>query len=117
MDFESFKSIALSFPETSVEIHPLKISFRVGKKIFATYEPEIDEAIIKLGIYKQDEFCQQNPGLLKRVRNKWGKKGWTLFKFREADESLGFEILKHAFLERAPKILVKKYQRSQKSPT
>lgn len=116
MDFESFQSTALSFPEISFETHAGKISFRIGKKVFATYEINTGETLIKLGIYKQDEFCEQYPELLKRVANKWGKKGWTRFDFEKANESLGFEVLKHAFLDRAPKLLAKKYLRSFQNP-
>ncbi|MCB0661642.1 MAG: MmcQ/YjbR family DNA-binding protein [Saprospiraceae bacterium] len=112
MEFESFKSIALSFPETNMEIHFNKISFRISKKIFATYDPDTNQTVVKLGIFQQDEFCEKYPEVLEPVPNKWGKKGWTNFDITNADNSFVFEIVKAAFLDRAPKSISKNYQRN-----
>jgi len=45
---KTFRKIALSFPETHEEPHFVRTSFRVGKKIFATMDPEGPEAMVRV---------------------------------------------------------------------
>lgn len=42
---DSFRKTALSFAETSEQPHFKKTSFRVGKKIFATYDEKEKEHV------------------------------------------------------------------------
>ncbi len=45
MTLEKLRTLALSFPESTEEPHFEKISFRVKKKIFATYDKKNDKAM------------------------------------------------------------------------
>ena len=53
-----FRKLALSFPETTENAHFEKISFRVKKKIFATYDDLNKRACIKLSEVHQNVFYQ-----------------------------------------------------------
>lgn len=79
VSFENFKQTALSFPNTSEQSHFEKPSFRVGKKIFATYDAKKNLACLKLTIIDQDVFAAFDRAVIFPVPNKWGKQGWTLF--------------------------------------
>lgn len=56
VSIDTFRKLALSFPETTEEPHFEKTSFRVRKKIFATYDDESKRATIKLTEIDQDTF-------------------------------------------------------------
>lgn len=53
-----FRKLVLSFPETTENAHFEKISFRVKKKIFATYDDLNKRACIKLSEVHQNVFYQ-----------------------------------------------------------
>jgi hypothetical protein len=71
--------LALSFPETTEEPHFEKTSFRVRKKIFATYDEMNHRACLKLSEVDQNVFSTNQTGVIYPVPNKWGKQGWTFF--------------------------------------
>ena len=76
--FETFRQIALSFPLANEQAHFEKISFRIGKKIFATYDLKKNQASLKLNEIDQSVFSAFDEGTIFPVPNKWGKQGWTI---------------------------------------
>lgn len=48
LTFETLQDLALSFPETTEEPHFEKTSFRVKKKIFATFDAQNMRVSVKL---------------------------------------------------------------------
>ena len=95
--FETFKKIALSFPETSEQPHFEKPSFRAGKKIFATYDQKKNLASLKLNEIDQSVFTAFNPTIIFPVANKWGKQGWTFFDLTAVREDLFTDALSLAY--------------------
>ena len=95
-----FRKIALSFPETTEEPHFEKISFRVKKKIFATYDGQTGLACIKLSEINQNVFSSSST--IFPVYNKWGKQGWTSIDLEKVHESLFTDALTTAYCEVAP---------------
>jgi predicted DNA-binding protein (MmcQ/YjbR family) len=75
---ETFRKLALSFPDVSEEAHFEKISFRIKKKIFATFDEKNNRAVVKLGQIDQSVFCASSEMICCPVPNKWGKQGWTI---------------------------------------
>jgi predicted DNA-binding protein (MmcQ/YjbR family) len=73
----TLRNIALSFPETTEAPHFEKTSYRVQKKIFATYDAKNNRACIKLSEIDQDVFSAADRSVIFPVDNKWGKQGWT----------------------------------------
>lgn len=102
---KTLRELALSFPEATEESHFEKTSFRVKKKIFATYDDLNDIACIKLSEIDQDIFASADRTIIYPVNNKWGKQGWTLVEMSKVHEDLFIAALTTAYCEVAPKKL------------
>jgi len=99
---KALRTKALSFPETTEEPHFEKTSFRVKKKIFATYDESNNRACIKLSEIDQDVFTKADPKTICPVDNKWGKQGWTNVEMNKVNEDLFIDALTTAYCEVAP---------------
>ena len=107
---ELIRQIALSFPETSEQPHFEKPSFKVSKKVFATYNRKENRVCVKLSELDQDLFSAFDRSIIYPVPNKWGKQGWTLINLGKVPEETLVDALTVAYCEVAPKklsILVK----------
>ncbi|RZJ75894.1 MAG: MmcQ/YjbR family DNA-binding protein [Flavobacterium sp.] len=76
---EKFRELALSFSDTNEQPHFEKTSFRVEKKIFATYDTKKNQASLKLNEIDQSVFSAFDVNNIYPVPNSWGKQGWTIF--------------------------------------
>lgn len=103
--FDAFRKKALSFPEATEEKHFEKISFRIRKKIFATYDGGLERACLKLSEIDQDVFSSVNRNIIYPVDNQWGKQGWTLIEMEKIPTEIFMDALSHAYCEVAPKKL------------
>lgn len=111
--FGALEKMILTFPEVTVEPHFEKISFRVKKRIFATYDEKTNRATVKLSENEQDNFSSLNSNVYP-VDNKWGKLGWTCIEISEVNHDLLAKILKAAFCEVAPKKLSEQIRKNEK---
>lgn len=105
VSIDTFRKLALSFPETKEEPHFEKTSFRVKKKIFATYDEVKNRACIKLSEIDQHVFSAADKTIIFPVDNKWGKQGWTLIEIGKVRKELFIDALTTAYCEVAPKKL------------
>ena len=105
VSIDTFRKLALSFPEVTEEPHFEKTSFRVKKKIFATYDDIKKRACIKLSEIDQDVFSSADKTIIFPVDNKWGKQGWTLIEMSKVRKELFIDALTTAYCEIAPKKL------------
>lgn len=105
MTFDTLRAIALAFPEATEDPHFEKTSFRVKKKIFATYDAVARRTCIKLSEIDQDVFSSIATSVIFPVDNKWGKQGWTLIEMDHVNEDLFKDALTTAYCEVAPKKL------------
>ncbi len=115
VSIDTFKKLALSFPEVTEEPHFEKISFRVKKKIFATYDEVNNRACIKLSEIDQDVFSSIDKTIIFPVDNKWGKQGWTLIEMKNVQKSIFVDALKTAYCEVAPTKLADQIRPKNKS--
>ena len=99
------RKLALSFPETNEAPHFEKSSFRVRKKIFATYDDKNKRACIKLSEIDQSVFTSADRTTIFPVDNKWGKQGWTIIEMKKVNKELFTDALTTAYCEVAPKKL------------
>lgn len=106
------RKTALSFPEATEEPHFEKTSFKVKKKIFATYDAIANRACLKLSEIDQDVFCAVDKTIIFPVNNKWGKQGWTLVEMSKVQRDLFVDVLETAYCEVAPKKLADKIRPS-----
>jgi predicted DNA-binding protein (MmcQ/YjbR family) len=105
VSIDTFRKLALSFPEATEELHFEKTSFRVKKKIFATYDDIKKRACIKLSEIDQDVFSSADRTIIFPVDSKWGKQGWTLIEMSKVRKELFIDALTTAYCEVAPKKL------------
>lgn len=105
---DTLRKLALSFPEATEDPHFEKTSFRVKKKIFATYDDKLKRACIKLSEIDQDVFSAADKTIIYPVDNKWGKQGWTLIDLEKVHKDLFADALTTAYCEVAPKKLAEK---------
>jgi predicted DNA-binding protein (MmcQ/YjbR family) len=105
VSIDTFRKLALSFPEATEEAHFEKTSFRVKKKIFATYDDLNKRACIKLSEIDQDIFSLADKTIIFPVDNKWGKQGWTFIEMEKVRKELFIAALTAAYCEVAPKKL------------
>ena len=105
VSIDIFRKLALSFPEATEEPHFEKTSFRVKKKIFATYDDIKKRACIKLSEIDQDVFSSADKTIIFPVENKWGKQGWTLIDMNKVKKKFFIDALTTAYCEVAPKKL------------
>ena len=103
--FKTFQKLALSFPEVTEAPHFDNTSFRVKKKIFATYDQQKGRATLKLSEIDQDVFCSVSGSAIRPVDNKWGKQGWTWVELKKVNKDLFKDALTTAYCEVAPKKL------------
>ena len=102
---KTFRDLALALPEATEEPHFEKTSFRVRKKIFATYDAAKDRACIKLSEVDQDVFSTVDNTVIYPVPNKWGQQGWTLVELTKVRKQIFKEMLLKAYLSVAPAAL------------
>lgn len=105
VSINTLRRLARLFPEATEEPHFEKTSFRVRKKIFATYDEQNNIACVKLSEKDQGAFSSSDKGIIYPVYNKWGKQGWTLIEMDKVHKDLFIDTLTAAYCEVAPKKL------------
>ena len=105
VSIDTLRKLALSFPEATEEPHFEKTSFRVKRKIFATYDGIKKRVCIKLSEIDQDVFSSADKTIIFPVDNKWGKLGWTLIEMNKVKKELFIDALTTAYCEVAPQKL------------
>ncbi|MEO5890507.1 MAG: MmcQ/YjbR family DNA-binding protein [Ferruginibacter sp.] len=89
VNIETFKNLALSFPEAVEKPHFEKTSFRIEKgKIYATLDTASAIACLKLTEIDQSIFCAIDAAIIYPVDNKWGKQGWTLIELKKVKKTI-----------------------------
>jgi hypothetical protein len=95
---KTFHQIALSFDNVTEEPHFEKTSFRIKKKIFATYDSKTKLVCVKLNAIDQASFCSFDKQIIYPVPNKWGQQGWTLINLEKVLEETLCDALETAYL-------------------
>jgi hypothetical protein len=104
---QKLRQLALSFPETTEAPHFEKTSFKVKKKIFATYDGKNKLLCVKLSEIDQDVFSRIDKSIIYPVPNKWGKQGWTYIQLKTVKVKLFTDALTTAYCETAPASLAR----------
>ncbi len=107
VSINSFRKLALSFPEATEEPHFEKTSFRVKKKIFATWDEKQNRACLKLSAIDQDVFSSADNSIIYPLNNKWGKQGWTIIEMKKVHKDMFADALTTAYCEVAPAALAR----------
>ena len=105
VSIDTFRKLALLFPNVTEEPHFEKTSFKVKNKIFATYDDINKRACVKLSEIDQNVFSSADKTIIFPVDNKWGKHGWTTIEMKKVNKDLFVDALITAYCEVAPKKL------------
>lgn len=103
ISIETFRKLALSFGNAIEEPHFEKTSFRINKKIFATFDEKNNHAVLKLNEIDQSVFCASSEMIFYPLPNKWGKQGWTIVELSKVRLEMFEEALKLSYQNIAPK--------------
>jgi len=112
VSIKTFHSLAMAFEEAEVSTHFEKISFRIKKKIFATFDLKNNRACLKLSAVDQSVFSACDKAIIYPVPGAWGKQGWTFVELKKVRKDLFKDALTCAYCEVAPKILAGKYRKN-----
>ena len=104
VSIESFRKLAMSFPDVTEEPHFEKTSFRINKKIFATFDEKNNRAVLKLNVIDQSVFCASSEMIFYPIPNKWGKQGWTIVELSKVRP----EMFKDALIRSYENVISKK---------
>ncbi|MFA7419123.1 MAG: MmcQ/YjbR family DNA-binding protein [Melioribacteraceae bacterium] len=91
------RQLATSFPDTTEEPHFDKISFRVNKKIFATFDEKNKRVVVKLSQQDQSLFCTFDKAVMYPVNGTWGIQGWTVIELEKVKKGMLKDALKTAY--------------------
>lgn len=100
---ETFRKLALSFPETSEVPHFDKRAFRTKRKIYATLWEKDKKAVLMLSLVDQSVYCAIDKDMIYPVPNKWGLQGCTIFELSKVKKEILLEALTAAHREAAPR--------------
>lgn len=114
VSIDAFRKLALSFPEATEDSHFEKTSFKVKRKIFATYDDKNKRACVKLSEIDQDVFSSTDKTIIYPVKNIWGKEGWTIIELNKVHKDIFTDALTTAYCEAAPKKLAEQIRPNDK---
>ena len=97
VDPETFRQLALSFPDAVELPHFEKTSFRVNKKIFATLDIKKKRACVMLSEIDQSVFSVFDKTIIYPVPNKWGDKGATFIELQSVRKSMLKDALTQSY--------------------
>ena len=99
------RTLALSFPEATEAPHFEKTSFRIKRRVFATFDPTHQRLCVKLSEIDQDVFCSAGKPVIYPASGTWGKQGWTVLEVATLPRSLAEDALTTAYCWVAPPTL------------
>jgi hypothetical protein len=100
----AFRKLALSLPEAREEPHFRRASFRVGKKIFATMEPDGSEAMVRVRpLERVQDLLSARPEVFLDYGGWTWRNGALGIRLRKADAKLIRELVLDAWRRIAPK--------------
>lgn len=97
ISLETFRKLALSFPEATEQPHFHLASYRVKKKIFATLWEKEHRAMLKLPLVEQSVFCAYDKEVFFPVPGAWGKKGATFVDLNKVPKGMLKDALSVAY--------------------
>jgi predicted DNA-binding protein (MmcQ/YjbR family) len=97
VSIETFRKLALAFENAAEEPHFEKTSFRINKKIFASFDEKNNRAVLKLSEIDQSVFCASSEMIFYPIPNKWGKQGWTIVELSKVRPEMFVDALKLSY--------------------
>jgi hypothetical protein len=111
MTADEFRTLVLSFPETSEQAHMGHPDFRVGGRIFAILGPGEEWGMVKVPADQQASFVRSDPEVFQPASGAWGRGGATIVRLSAANEQSVRQALIAAWRRTAPKRLVEQHDK------
>jgi hypothetical protein len=97
MDIETFRRLALAFPNAEARSHLGNPDFRINGKIFATLGGSSGRPVVKLAPEEQALLLEAEPELFIPASGAWGRAGSTHIVLDLADEATVRDALERAY--------------------
>jgi hypothetical protein len=97
VSLETFRQMALSFPNAEEKPHSDLASFRLKNKVFATLWQKESRAMLKLPLIDQSVFCSYDNSIFFPVSGGWGKQGATFVDLKKVKKSILKDALTIAY--------------------
>ena len=97
VNIETFRQLALSFPDAVELPHFELTSFKTKKKIFATYHQKTNRAMLKLPLVDQSVFCSCDNTVFFPVPGFWGRNGPTFVELEKVKKNIFKDALTTAY--------------------
>ena len=97
VNIETFRKLALAFPDAEEQPHFHLASFRIKKKIFATLWEKENRAMLKLSLIDQSVFCSYDITIFFPVPGGWGTKGATFVALNKVRKDMLKDALATAY--------------------
>jgi hypothetical protein len=94
-----YRKLALSLPDAAEVPHFENPSFRINKKIFATYWLKEHKAMLKLSAANQSSFYAHDKSVFYPVARYWGKQGATFVNLAKVRNDMFKDALQCAYAE------------------
>ena len=107
VSIDTFRQMAISFPDALESPHFDRASFRVNKKIFATLLEKDSLAMVKLSPLDQSVFCVFDKTIIYPVPGGWGIKGATYINLKKIKKAMLKDALTVAYSMVAGKNIAK----------
>lgn len=114
VSIETYRKLAMSFPEAVELPHFEKTSFRVNKKIFSTLSEKENIVMVKLSLVDQSVFCDMIDRAFYPVSGAWGKQGATYIDLKKVKSKILEEALTISYCNVALKKLVESISNKRK---
>ncbi|MGJ4886328.1 MULTISPECIES: MmcQ/YjbR family DNA-binding protein [unclassified Bradyrhizobium] len=96
MTGDEFRALALSFAGTTAAPHFDRTAFKLHRT-FATLAADGASANVLLTPDEQEHHAGLQPGVFRRVPNKWGDQGWTTVSLADVDAARLRSVLESAW--------------------
>src|SRR5664279_208431 len=106
VSIETFRQLALSFPDAIELPHFELTSFRVKKKIFATWHQKDNRGMLKLPFVDQSVFCSYDNTVFFPVPGSWGTNGATFVDLKKVNKNIFKDALRIAYENAGKKKLI-----------
>jgi hypothetical protein len=84
----TFRQMALSLPGAIELPHFDRASFRVNKRIFATFDTKNKIAVLMFSPLEQSVFCAFDKTIIYPVPGGWGRQGCTIFELSKIKKAM-----------------------------
>ena len=107
---DTFRKMALSYPETEEKPHFEKTSFRIVNR--KNHSPQLDVAkkiaVLMLSPDDQSAFCAYDETVMYPVQGTWGKQGATYVALKKVKKEMLADAMTMAYYKSAPTKLSEK---------